>query len=251
MPTGINEFDLLYKDGFYHLFYDDKAQTRYRKASTINGLSKAKDELQFPGNYPSILYENGTWHLWVWDNSKKVTKHYSAKSAKGPYTFIDECPHGLGDYDVAKSPVDGYYYAGYKNYQSLRGGVVKSKSPNGPWQDLGYVFTEKNRSKWHIKEEADGNVFFYLNKAYYLFAGWDGKKQRIGIVQVNMQTMKALTKATCLLSPEATWQKRNNAHKIFNPICFIDPHNPRQVYVFYAHNPGQAVPAGWGYIRAK
>ena len=85
LPTGINEFDLLYKDGFYHLFYDDKAQTRYRRASTINGLSKAKDELQFPGNYPSILYENGAWHLWVWDNSKKVTKHYSAKSAKGQY----------------------------------------------------------------------------------------------------------------------------------------------------------------------
>jgi hypothetical protein len=249
--TGVNEFDLLYVEGQYHLFYDDKIQTKYRKATTIGGLSAAADELTIAGNYPSAIYENGTWHLWLWDNDDKITKHYSAKFAKGPYTFMDECPRYLGDYDVVKSPVDGSYFAGYKNSITLRGGVAKSKSLNGPWQDLGYVFTERNQSNWHLGEEADGSVFFYLNKVYFLFAGWDGVKQRIGIAQVDAQTMKALTKATCLLSPKESWQKRNNSPKVFNPVGFIDPHNAKQVYVYYSQNPSAAFETGWGYIRAN
>ncbi|HQK54310.1 MAG TPA: hypothetical protein PLA73_08740, partial [Sedimentibacter sp.] len=42
LPNGVNEFDLLFEDGVYHLFYDDKTQVRHRSATTIDGLSSAE-----------------------------------------------------------------------------------------------------------------------------------------------------------------------------------------------------------------
>jgi len=65
LPNGVNEFDLLHVNGTYHLFYDDKTQTRHRSSATVLGLASASDDLTHPGRYPANFYEDGIWHLWV------------------------------------------------------------------------------------------------------------------------------------------------------------------------------------------
>jgi hypothetical protein len=252
LPTGLNEFDICYVDGIYHLFYDDKIQTKHREAKTIAELANATDDFSISGRYPSILYENNIWHLWICDQEKPFTNHYVANDAKGPYKYSDTCPKNLADIDVTRNSMNNKYYAGYKHLESLRGGVLVSDSPYGPWVDLGNVFDKYTANSWHEYEEADGSVFFNMGRAYFLFAGWDGIKQKLGIVEFNPMTGKAISPATCLLSPELPWQQRNNSLKIFNPV-YINAQDSsiQNARIYYAHNPSAAVNAGWGYIEAK
>src|SRR6185369_17564502 len=89
VDTGINEFDLLYEAGNYHLFYDDKTGTKHRQAATLAGLSAADDDLAQVGYYPSAQVIDGVWHLWTCDVSFLFTNHYTAPAAAGPYVFHD------------------------------------------------------------------------------------------------------------------------------------------------------------------
>lgn len=254
LPTGINEFDLLHINGTYYLASDNKTETELRSAKSIDDLAKAAVSVPVAnGRYPSIQYSQGIWHLWLWFGEKMLTQHFTSSHFEGPYTPADTLPHGLADIHVRQ--VRGKFFAAYKDLREdakLAAGLLVSDSIGGPWRDLGHIFTEP-RNEWHAGEEADPAFFDSNGKSYVTFAGWDGadptKNQKIGIVEIDPKSGKAIGKATLLLEATEPWHIRNGQKKLFNPVFLCDGGRSR---LFYAQNvsaPG--TPAGWGYIEAE
>lgn len=252
LPNGVNEFDLLKMDGHYYFAYDNKSTTLLRTATSIALLATAPDLPTISdGRYPTILKDNDRWHLWVWNREQQVSLHYISTSFSGPWLFSDSLPRGLADIHVRRFS-NGRYFAAYKDVtrQSLMAGILVSDTPNGPWHDLGYVFSDIGRASWHTGEEADPALFEYGGKAYLTFAGWDGAdgsaNQVIAIVEVNSMTGKAVAPASVLTEAKLPWQETNGQHKLFNPVFMCDSGRKK---IFYAQNvsvPG--ISAGWGSI---
>ncbi|WP_284643851.1 family 43 glycosylhydrolase [Paenibacillus silviterrae] len=256
LPTGINEFDLLYSQGVYHLFYDNKTSSKHRSANTIYELRYSENEVTISGRYPTAYRDdNGDWHIWVYNPQKKRTEHLLSVDNLNTFTFKGDCPTYLADWHVRKNPEDQKFYASYKNIQTLKAGVATAESPTGPWVDLGPIFSEIGPELWHSMEEADAAIFFKESKAFVSFAGWDGHKQRVGLVELNPTTMKALEPALVLVEPTEPWQNRNSQAKIFNPVYIDETHELKQESIFYSHNsdPGtdKAISSGWGYLEAR
>ncbi|SDJ98737.1 family 43 glycosylhydrolase [Paenibacillus naphthalenovorans] len=254
LPTGINEFDLLYEDGMYHLFYDDKSSTKHRSAKTIEELSSSTDDMTINGRYPTAYKdEKGVWHVWVYHPPTKTTQHFTSSNAAGPYSYRDAALLNLADWHVRKSPLDQKYYATYKDINTKMAGIARADTPYGPWTDLGPIFSELGQAPWHALEEADAAIFFHESRVYVSFAGWDGKKQRVALVELNSNTMKAASPAIALVEPIEPWQTRNSQAKIFNPVFLEQTIASEKDRIYYAHNsdPGSdtAVPSGWGYLE--
>lgn len=243
LPNGVNEFDLHYVDGTYHLFYDTKSGSSHRAASTIGGLSSATDDLSHNGRYPSAFFDGTTWHLWSGNGATAVTSHYTAPAASGPYTLSDTIASTFMDVSVRRGP-DGMYYAAYKRTTTNKIGVLKSASLAGPWTDLGYVFADLGRAAWHLSEEADPHIIWLGTRAYILFAGWDGSQQRVGVVEVNATTMRAISPSVVLVNPLEPWQQRNSQLKVFSPIYLHTDKDGAAVY--YSQNPSASgIVTGW------
>lgn len=206
------------------------------------------------GRYPSIQYSSGTWHLWLWFGDESLTRHFSSSKFEGPYEARDALPLGLADIHVRKAR-DGRYFAAYKDLRDgaqLASGLLTATSLDGPWKDLGHIFTN-SRDAWHAGEEADPAFFDRNGKSYVTFAGWNGldpaKDQKIGIVEVDPRTGKAIGSATVLLEAKEPWHLRNGQHKLFNPVFLCDGGRSR---LFFAQNvSASGVPAGWGYVEAN
>jgi hypothetical protein len=253
LPTGINEFDLLYEGGLYHLFYDDKTQTKHRQAATVQGLSSAPDDLTQAGRYPSAFYDGSTWHLYVFNQGANQTEHYTSASASGPYTLQDNLPTGWADFAVAQDPDSGVYYATVKDINAgptnLKALALSSTSLGGPWSSLGPIFQEGARAGWHQSEEADPCPVFFRGKRYVVFAGWPGAglvttRQRIGIVEVD-SNFDAIAPPRVLVNPFEDWQIGPQGPKVFSPRALTVDGVTR---LFYSHNPGVATSAGWAYL---
>jgi hypothetical protein len=253
LTNGVNEFSLTYVSGTYYLAYDNKTETKLRSASTIAGLSAASDSTPVAnGRYPAILFDGSTWHLWVFKQGSLATEHYTAATFTGTYTLSDTWTTNLADASVTRSPIDGLYYAAYKEVTSAPHeiGVMWATNPAGPWTDLGYVFADIGRANWHATEEADPQVIFFGGRAYVAFAGWDGSQQRVGMVEVNPTTMRAFAPAVVLVNPLETWQQRNSANKVFSPIFLSLDSQPGRERLYFSQNPGAAgVATGWGYVE--
>lgn len=252
LPNGVNEFDLLKMHGHYYFAYDNKSTTLLRTATSIASLATAPDlPTVTDGRYPTILKDNDRWHLWAWNREKQVSQHYTSTSFAGPWLFSDSLPRGLADIHVRRFS-NGRYFAAYKDVagQGLMAGILVSDTPNGPWEDLGYVFSDIGRANWHAGEEADPALFEYEGKAYLTFAGWDGRddtaNQVIAIAEINPITGKAVRPASVLTEARLPWQETNSQHKLFNPVFMCDSGRKK---IFYAQNvSASGIPAGWGSI---
>ena len=242
LPTGINEFDLVFDGANYNLFYDNVGSTMVRQATSVAGLAGAPDIAVNNGRYPSAIYEDGLWHLWNWWNP--VTKHFTATTINGPWTEQDSLPANMSDVNVTKWS-DGSYYSAYKktNTSPQLAGILTSSSVNGPWTDMGLIFDTIGRVPYHALEEADGCLFEYNGQAYMSFAGWDGITQRICLVKIDITTGRATEPPVVIVNPNQSWEM--TPKKVFNPEWFADGANSK---MYYAHNAG-AVPSGWGYIQ--
>jgi hypothetical protein len=242
LATGINEFDLLYAAGAYHLFFDDGTDTAHKTASTLAGLEAATKTVVAAGKrYPCALFDGALWHLWAWDQVAYVTKHYTCATADGAYAYSDSLPANLADVDVTFNPVDGKYYAAYMHVSTNRAGVLWSSAVGGSWTDLGYIFSA--RSWFHNTQETDPCLVFLNGRSYCLFGGWDGTTQRICGVELSA-TFKALGLARILVEPLETWQT-STATKIFNPVYLDADGYPR---IYFSANKS-AASAGWGYLE--
>lgn len=258
LSNGVNEFDLVYVDGFYYMFHHDfnSLHTSVRRAKTLESLAGAHDYEVLPGLYPTAIYDGGVWHAWVYDGAHTV--HYAASTWKGPYTKADTIGiFAASDWSVRRNPLDGQYYASYKDGRTDAAMLERASSPNGPWAALGPVFPPDKIASWYSAEQADPYIFFYREKAYLAFAGWGGQsfkvadgEQVVGIVELDRKTYHAKQIATRLIRPTQPWQQRGGGRKIFNPEFVDSPGRTPQMV--YAVNPsGTNIRAGWGYVNLK
>jgi len=248
LATGINEFDILFQDGFYYLFHDDKTQTVIRKASTILGLQSAGAIIgTASGRYPAAIKVGSVWHLWTWDQPNNISKHYTGSFPQGPYTFSDSLPLNYADFAVTLFN-DGIYYGCYKDLTSApyRVGIMMANDPSGPWTDLGKTFPP-TVPLWYAEEQADPSVFQIFGVRYILFAAFDGIFQRCALCILN-EDMTVKHPPVVIRDPIASWEQNNGSPKVFNPVWLNSPELPNQDKIFYAQNPNAAVPAGWGYL---
>ena len=245
---GVNEFDLLYSGGAYHLFYTNVfgTDTKYRTSSTIAGLSAATPATVITGGmYPSVILEGSTWHFWVWVNAggANVTRHFTATSPTGTKTLIDSMTPGLADVSVRKWANNGKYYAGYKDISTLRIGIMEADVPDGPWTDKGYIFA--GLTGYHSDQESDPCIFFVGSRAFVSFSAYDGSEQVVAIVEVDTTNFDAVDTGTVLVTPTKAWQQRNSSNKVFNPVWL-----PHDNFLYYSHNPSASgVTTGWGYLE--
>lgn len=253
LPNGVNEFDLVWAQGRYHLFYDDKHQTRHRSAPTLAELADAPDDLTLTGRYPSVLEHGGVWYLWAHHCKPRRTCLYRSGRPQGPYTLADDWsgPPHYSDWRVTRNPGNGRFYAAYKHSRALSMGVMTADTPNGPWVDHGAVFAGRGRASWHSVEEADPQIIFHGQRAYVAFAGWDGHRQRVGMVGFDPVAMKAKGPAICLVEPNRPWQNRNCQSKVFSPTWVTIPgQGPGRL--FFSHNPSApGTPSGWAYLQQR
>lgn len=251
LPTGVNEFDILFEDGFFHLFYDDKTQTKHRQSATIQGLAIAADDLTIAGRYPSVIFDSGEWHLFLWDQGNGRTDRYTSSSATGPYVFQETVAAGKADFAVAKNPGNGGYVAAYKESSGSPddnlAGILTADSLAGPWTDRGIIFTAGERAAWHEAEEADPVPVFFNGRMFVVFAGWPTvgyKRQRVGIVELD-PSFNPVTSPRILVEAVESWQNGPQGFKVFSPRVLTVGGVTR---LFYSHNPGASVPAGWAYL---
>ena len=252
LPTGVNEFDIVFEGGLYHLFYDDKTQTKHRQAATIGGLSAAADDLTIAGRYPSVLFENGTWNLFLWDQGNARTDRYTAAAAAGPYTFQGTVASGKADFAIVVNPSDGSYIGAYKETSGSPDdgymGVLTASSLSGPWTDLGFVYSTGQRAAWHEAEEADPVPVFFNGRLFILFAGYPAAgllRQSVAIVEIDTGG-NPLSTPRILVNPREEWQDGPQGFKVFSPRLLIAEGKTR---LFYSHNPGTAVSAGWAFLE--
>ena len=248
---GVNEFDLLYEAGYYHLWYStydaSLGYTHHRSATTVAGLSSAADTIVLNLCCPTAQLIGSTWHIWVTPYGGGTVYHYTATDPDGAYTLADTSTSLPNDPSVRYRASDGYYYFAYVNTPtSWAIGLKRATDPDGPWTDLGLIGLTP--AGWYT-EEADPDIFFIGAQAFILFSGWDGSTyQEVGIVEIDTSTWQAKTAGILLASPTASWMQRGNSGRIFNPI-YLEHDNK----IYFAQNPGYTgtwynTVTGWGYL---
>lgn len=254
LTNGVNEFDLLKDGSTYYFAYDNKTTTKLRSASSIAGLSGAADTTPVADiRVPTIWLEGSTWHLWGGKTSDSNNcHHYTSSSFAGTYTDTGEVfPSGYGDIHIRKFS-DGFFYMAYI-YDPGTGryiGLMKSSSVNGPWTDLGNVYS--SRAGTYSGEYADPALFEKSGRTYISYAAWDGNATNVQypvIAEFSTTTGKVTSPPIAVANPfDETWSQRNSAIKLFNPVFLSEDANPDRVY--YSHNVGTTgVASGWGYTE--
>ena len=236
LPTGVSEFDLSLADGVYQFFYDDRSRTVQRSASTVAGLASATDTVVNSGRYPTAQKFGSVWHLWTWSQTDLYCSHYTATAAEGPYTYADRLPNGMADPHVRQLG-DGLFYAAYKTYPGRKTGLMHAPAADGPWTDLGLVWSAFPRAPWHSVGEADPAIFEYGGSRYISFLGWDGYVGRLGLVRIGLDG-KPLAPAVTLHSPTAAWEQRYGSLTLMNPVWLEDR-------FYYSHQPNTSDVDGW------
>jgi hypothetical protein len=253
LAHGINEFDLVYDNGYYHLFYTTYVSSHYvvnyKTSTTILGLETATNSEVLPTGMvcPSVIKVGSTWHMWACEEGTRNVNHYTSSNPNGTYTLESAVTGEIGDPCVRYRETDSTYYMSYVGSSpNWYIGIKSASSPNGPWTDLGYIFSTHTGWKEY---EMDPAIFFRGDKAFVSFAGYDLTTQKLGIVELDTTTWEAKTEGILLLSPTETWMQRNSSNKIFNPVWL---EHDRKMY--FAHNPynsgyAPSIEAGWGYIE--
>jgi hypothetical protein len=251
LPHGISEFDLVYEDGLYHLWYstyDHTEATHHRSASTIAGLAAAADTTVLSGwIVPSAIKIASTWHIWAAAFSG-TARHWTAIDPDGPYVFSDDLPAGTGDPHVRYRPTDGRFYCTYASGPpAYRVGLLRATDPAGPWTNLGFIYPSKE--SWY-STESDPGLAFSGDRVFVAHSGGEGSIQRCGMCEIDTDSWRAMGPGTILVEPTEAWEQRNGGHHVFNPVWL-----PKDRRLYFAHNPGYAgawydVETGWGYLAA-
>jgi hypothetical protein len=253
ISSGVMEYDLKYVNNAYHLFYTvhGGTGTKYRTASTVEGLNTASEAVVLAGQvYPGAYYDadSSKWHLFAEPGTGSIV-HFVSTSAGSGYSSFGVVTTGKSDPSIFKGK-DGYYYMAYKKTSNVHLGVMRSTSLYSGWTDLGDVFT--SAQWWFTDEQSDPNIFYYNYKTYMAFAGWDNLKQRIGIVELN-SSMKAADSAYVILNPDSSWHQTAGARKIFDPnfLSVFDSTGWHERLYYSVNNSQTGVRAAWGYVGLK
>jgi len=256
LEGGVNEFECIFVDGYFYFFVHihEKSGVRVARAKSIEELASADYYEICQGYYPTALFINNIWHIWVYIEYKGIVLYTSNLWNSGfefhsiiDNTGLDEDnPRMLkGDARVRQNHngefVLCYKWASYPHYC----GYMIAPTPLGPWTDRGAFFEE--HLDFHDIEEADPAIHFAANGEIYLtFAG---------VIRPNIQCIciakldsnyRPLNSAEIIIQPVENWHNSSgNGPKIFNPVL-IEYDNVTRL--LYAHNPKTAaVSSGWGY----
>ena len=241
LPNGVNEFDLLFVDGEYHLFYTKLLATAHRQAATVPLLQSAADDATIPWRYPTAIYDSGVWNVWTTDDSIQSTKRYISSSMSEAFVDSgDVFPPNISDFHVRKLS-NGGFIAAYKHLGTLKVGVMTAEAVSGPWTDRGYLLDGIDRPSWLASEEADPSTFEYGGRLYCPFAAFDGVVQRLAIVEISKTTFRAIAQPVSIQSPTEPWMQTGGSFKIFNPVFLTDR-------IYFAHNTNSTTEAGWAYL---
>lgn len=258
VERGLNEFELMFDNGLYHLYFhdfEDLARLKLRIAPTVEGLAGAPDQpVGVLGVYPSVVRDEAGVHLHVWDGGRVV--HHVAARPTGPWTRINAWPVGFTDPCVVQSPLDGRYYAGCKRITGRvpTFAVLAADTVAGPWTDLGDVLGALAPQGWYEREQADGCVWFQQGRMYGAFAGYDGAQQVVGVVDMDPANARARAPARIVVRPERPWQRTGGVCKVFNPKFVAGNATDPADRLYFAHNAGhlgrfRARRAGWAYVE--
>ena len=261
VTNGINEFDIHYVGGNYHLFYCTSGGAMgdvwHRSAATIAGLSSASDDDLPAGTVPSVYYDSGagTWHMWLGQGSGNSPDHYTASDPGGTWTLQDSAmPSDAGDPDVL-GLIDSTYYAVVTTHGTWVSRILTASDLGGPWTDLGDVFSSQGREDWHAAGEADPDLVYVNSKLYMLFAGRHtdsdtagGHRHVISVVEINPSTGKAVGSPQFVWSAAENWERDGGYPNTFSPR-YLDDGDKR---IFYSHfsnfSEGED---GWGYLDVE
>ncbi len=274
-PLGMNEKEILYYNGRYHLFWDKKGLPseggpldssggiHYRTSTTLLGLNTAPDtQIRLGLRYPTAIFENGMWHVWG-AQAGGGTYHIYSPTINGLRTapIADGVGPSVQDLQVRINPTGGYI-ASYK--KNSRAGILISNSLYGPWIDSGYIFTDDQLESWNLSEQTDGAITPIGNKLFYIFGAVESHQvlQRIAMVEVNPLTYKVDkgVNAVAIVEPLQSFQRQGHniltgdttLPKIFDPTYLFAEGKER---IFYTVNAADfstqdvGYPGGWGYLE--
>lgn len=269
-PGGINEFDILYENGEFHWFYDDKGSSVYRHATTIAGLQTATSYRKNNADvrFPTVVYDAaaGLWHLWGLVDYVTV-RHFTASTAQGLMTATQVGDVGIYDggnvllsrfdMSVRKRPQGGWIAAYVMDANTAYPRKIRLMYSTDlvnwtEYHDFNHPmmfkdpYTYGNLSVLNWKEDSDPCAFYDpAGKLTVLHGGFDGKYQSLGCVTVDETTGYAETNPYQIRKPALPWELLYGQYKIFNPV-YLRKDNLN--YLFYSKNTqlGQG-PDGWAY----
>ena len=253
---GVNEFEMVYAHGEYHLFTHDlsfETNIQRRSAPTVDRLSSAVAvDTGTQTYYPSIVEDDiGDFHLYGWRGAGgQGIQHYVSKSVLGPWRYSDVMlPVVATDPSVLITP-EGHYLMAAKRLAPVGTfAIFRSETSTGPWEDMGDVLSEIPAEDWYEREQADPHIWYHYGKLYGAFAGL-GSEQSIGIFEIDQDTLKAVEKPCIAVRPDEDWLTASGFPSAFNPTWVGNtPDGPR---LYFSHNPQRFTDEayGWGYIQA-
>lgn len=229
---GFQESDFLYANGKYYLFAtasQEPALTSVYTGDTIEGLIQGGPDYADVAHirYPTVVKDGDTWHMWGVNPKRqdtlKWTEHWTSKNAE-PTDFVyadtifpDKDAHTVVDFAVRKHPTNGYWYGvGFEDSANSPLLLLRASGPSGPWEKLNYipkasgngVFGETGAPPWANASRPDPNLAFTSDgSAWIFFTGKPSFPQtkeitwRAGLVQVDIESGKALGNAVVLYDP--------------------------------------------------
>lgn len=211
--NAFREADIVHDGTDYHVFNThvfETENTAHRSASTPEGIVGATPTTAIaPVKYPSVVKEGAAWHLWGTITSPVGTVHYTATAAAGPYTFSDTVTIALIDMSIRKHPTNGYWYGvGFPSGTDTPMTLIRATSPDGPWTDLGDVFTDAGEPPWASYSRPDPTLAFTGGRSYLLFGGFPAAAEpyKFGIVELNIDTGRVKGSAVSHYDERDAWQ---------------------------------------------
>ncbi len=231
--NGYQESDFIYSNGKYYLFAtgsEEPARIDVYVGDTPEDLVKGPPAFSqvAPIRYPTVVKDGDTWHMWGVNPTKKWTEHWVSTNADPTgFVFADAAFPGssdapMVDFAVRKHPTNGYWYAvGFETWNNSPLLLARASSPSGPWEKLNYkpgsyhdcgcgVFGDTGAPPWANASRPDPNLAFTPDGRSWIF--FTGKSTTLeppevtwrgGIVEVDINTGKAIGNPVVLFDPEA------------------------------------------------
>lgn len=231
---GYQEVDVVYANGKYYLFStgsQEPAWTDVYVGNSPEELMKSPPAFTHvaPVRYPTVVKDGDVWHIWGVNptntKTQKWTEHWISTNAEPTDFRYADTPYAEGktpvlvDLAVRKNAADGKWYSvGFETWANSPLLLAVAPSASGPWTKLNYVASRKDAGvfgdtgapPWAAGSRPDPNLAFTDDgRAWVFFTGkpltssaaeavWRG-----GVVELDIETGKAIGNAVILYDPEA------------------------------------------------
>jgi hypothetical protein len=226
---GYQESDTVYSNDKYYLFSTGSQMPAW----IIVYVGTAPEELVkgppafshvAPVRYPTVVKDGNTWHLWGVNPSHSRTEHWISNDPDPiNFTYSDSpFPSSPGlsmvDFAVRKDPANGFWYGvGFEPRDNSPLLLARALGPEGPWEKLNYkpnsfnsgIFSDTGAPPWASGTRPDPDLAFTPDgRAWVFFSGEPAKPDppgilsKAGVVEVDLDTGKAIGNAVVLFDPD-------------------------------------------------